>query len=663
MTCSKENLCGVRWGISDTWQSHNNADDVKKAIDGSYLEGWGAKSYVMVSGTLVEQTTCEAETWMRIKLNNHEDHTTLFTTAVRVHIRPNETTGLEGAEIRVGSAESYADSEHQVCNQISDATGSVVLLEPGAHAVLDLACTAEGNYIFLVQPNPVCMNILEFEVVGRRHGCTKCAAGKYAALTGSSACSSCPWAWDESAPWRLWSDESSESIQSCTCMKGMTGSLSGRELVQDIEAHRPTYAGSIALGNFSLAFNRTRRQFLHAPLLVAGSIDRTGAMNLHHPHAFHVKSGGGLTIAVTVKFTDGDCSGSSSGTGTCDGEKILDLGNAKNAISDNIALGRYSETSQLVAQIADGSSRVCEIVSQHGTIEPGKWMAIVLQYDANSNQVMMRKNGNVVAGPSLCMEGGPSDRNITRMLVGKSNFDGDAFFSGEIRELYVADQILRNLTTVCTSSGSDTCSGSAWGSGPGSSCVVQQSSTFTPDVGTQKHRDQGIISSGGSSGLACKALDGKFDSCSQTWRETSPWWRIDLEVPRLIVSVRVHKRTDCCQGDLEGFEIRVGNWPTWQNNPVCAFGVTVPHDQLWVDVHCQGEGRNVFVVLPGANRSLSLCEIEVIGLLNATSAAISGLLPNCTECIAGLSAGGSDRTCVHVYVALNMSFQVCMLFT
>jgi hypothetical protein len=441
--------------------------------------------------------------------------------------------------------------------------------------------------------------------------CTNCTAGSYADTTGSSACSSCAWGWDINVPRRTVFLSSS---QSCTCDKGMTGVLSGRELSQDVVEYRPTHTGSIAQGNFSVEFNRSRRQFLHAQ---------------YRPHLFRIKSGGGLTIAVTARFTDGDCSGSastgSSSNAFCGGEKILDFGNANDATSVNIALGRYFATSRLVAYITDGGSVVCESVSELNAIEPGKWMAIVLEYNSHSNQLTMRKNGHIVANPTSCTGVSPSDRNITKTLVGKSNFVGDAFFSGDIRALYVADQILSMLTTIC----------SAVGTGPGSSCLAQQSSTWTPQAGTQKHRDQGIAGPGGSIGLASKALDSNIDSCSQTWKEASPWWRVDLEVPRLVVSVRVYNRIDCCREALEGFEIRVGNWPTWENNPVCASGVAVPPDPRWVDVDCQGDGRFVFIVLPGTGRSLSLCEVEVTGLPNASSAAITGLLPNCTECIAG----------------------------
>ena len=107
-------------------------------------------------------------------------------------------------------------------------------------------------------------------------------------------------------------------------------------------------------------------------------------------------------------------------------------------------------------------------------------------------------------------------------------------------------------------------------------------------------------------------------------------------MPQLVTSMRVHGRVDCCQEDLAGFEIRVGNYPKWEHNPICASNNAAPTDPSFVDVMCQAEGRYVFIVLPGANRTLALCEVHVIGLGSAAAAAISGLLPNCTTCLAGL---------------------------
>jgi hypothetical protein len=192
--------------------------------------------------------------------------------------------------------------------------------------------------------------------------------------------------------------------------------------------------------------------------------------------------------------------------------------------------------------------------------------------------------------------------------------------------LYITDDVVGDLTRVCNFNIE---------TGKSHPCDALQSSTWTPDAGIQHYRDPGIRGMGMLNGSAGRAMDASEPTCSQTWRERSPWWRVDLEVPRLVVSLHVYGRMDCCQGELEGFEVRVGNWPAWDKNAVCASDVSAPTDTSgkWVD--CQAEGRYVFIVVPGINRSLSLCEVQVAGLPNRGSRAISGILPNCTSCIPG----------------------------
>ena len=271
---------------------------------------------------------------------------------------------------------------------------------------------------------------------------------------------------------------------------------------------------------------------------------------------------------------------------------------------------------------------VCQVWSAEGTIVQDEWLTVMVQYDSSTNTMILRKDGAIVAGPTNCTKA-PSDRSVETLYIGRSRFWNDDYFEGEMRELFVADEVMRDLARACDG---------LIATGGSSACQTLQSSTWTPDVGTQYHRDQGIRAVRGLNGSAMLAVDGCVDNCSQTWREISPWWRVDLEAPRLVVSVRVYGRIDCCQAELEGFEIRVGNWPAWDKNAPCATNVSAPRDPRWVEVSCQAEGRYVFVVVPGTNRSLALCEVQVHGLSNTASSAIAGILPNCTACIAGLSS-------------------------
>ena len=498
-----------------------------------------------------------------------------------------------------------------------------ITVESASHSHFDLQCPSTGMYIYLVQPSNLCLDLLELEVVGRRQGCTQCAAGKYEDQTGSTACKTCAWSWDANLPSRTVSEDfqSLAATESCSCNVGMTGSAGG--FYQDLEAHRPTVQALD--GSFSVVFDRTQTQFLHAALLTSGSTDdifnRPDDMNLHPPKAFNVATAGGLTIVVRVKFTG------SAGFE----EKLIDFGNAKNATADSIKLGRYQGSGRIIAILADGAASHCELLSDEGIIVQNEWMTITFQYEASTNTAILKKNFDIISGPVTCTNT-PSDRNVTRMMIGKGNSNSDDFLNGEIFRIYVADDIIRNLARACSLHIRANQSSEA-----SPACLTLQSTTWTPVVGTQTYRDQMVSSVGGVEGCADLAVDGEVETCSQSWRETEPWWRVDLEVPRLVVSVRVHGRIDCCREELDGFRIYVGNWQSWDRNLPCAVNITAPRDQGWVDVLCQAEGRFVFIVLPGTNRSLALCEVEVHGLSNSASTAVSGILPNCTSCLPGLS--------------------------
>lgn len=254
-------------------------------------------------------------------------------------------------------------------------------------------------------------------------------------------------------------------------------------------------------------------------------------------------------------------------------------------------------------------------------------MTVRVEFDNSTNRILLRKDDVEIAAEN-CVAA-PSDRNLEVSYVGRSRFWNDDYFQGEMRELFVADEVVRNLARRCSLQHQHNQSNEH------SACLTLQSTTWTPSVGTQNYRDQMLSSVGGVEGCADLAVDGDVDTCSQSWRETSPWWRVDLEVPRLVVSVRVYGRIDCCQEELEGLRIYVGNWQAWDRNPACAVNITAPTNPRWVDVLCQAEGRFVFIVLPGTNRSLALCEVEVNGLSNDASTAVSGILPNCTSCLPG----------------------------
>ncbi|KAM6936362.1 fucolectin-like [Lycodopsis pacificus] len=116
---------------------------------------------------------------------------------------------------------------------------------------------------------------------------------------------------------------------------------------------------------------------------------------------------------------------------------------------------------------------------------------------------------------------------------------------------------------------------------------------------------------------AYNAIDGNRNaiysagSCTHTITMTNPWWRVDMLDSYIITSIVIVNRVDCCAERLNGAEIHVGNS---LNNPVVG---TIPRagpgESVTLTFTERVEGRYVIVALPGENRVLTLCEVEVYG--------------------------------------------------
>lgn len=148
-------------------------------------------------------------------------------------------------------------------------------------------------------------------------------------------------------------------------------------------------------------------------------------------------------------------------------------------------------------------------------------------------------------------------------------------------------------------------------------------------------------------GPASFANDGKpgnnnpdSQECSETQKETSPWWRVDLLAAQTVRVVRITTRGCCGHQPIQDLEIRVGNSSAdLQRNPLCAwypgtvgeFGWKLSIDLPFSDrfsfrcvLYCLDEGTTktftcarplvgqyVAIQLVGVEGSLSLCEVEV----------------------------------------------------
>lgn len=157
------------------------------------------------------------------------------------------------------------------------------------------------------------------------------------------------------------------------------------------------------------------------------------------------------------------------------------------------------------------------------------------------------------------------------------------------------------------------------------------------NISFRKPANQSTTVRGGS---ALNANDGELSSdhetkkCSETQKEASPWWQVDLLRAYAVKVVRVTTRGCCGHQPLQDLEIRVGNSSTdLQRNPLCAwFPGTIGELFFTKNIrkqvsHLNGVsdegstktftcarpliGQYVFLQLVGVEGSLSLCEVEV----------------------------------------------------
>ncbi|KAM9400688.1 uncharacterized protein ACWYII_030539, partial [Salvelinus alpinus] len=107
---------------------------------------------------------------------------------------------------------------------------------------------------------------------------------------------------------------------------------------------------------------------------------------------------------------------------------------------------------------------------------------------------------------------------------------------------------------------------------------------------------------------------------------TNPWWRVDLLDVYRVTAVTITNRGDCCPERLDGAEIRIGNSleNNGINNPRCVVISHIPAEETNTFQCNEMEGRYAVVVIPGQNKILTLCEVEVYGT-PAVNVALKGV--------------------------------------
>uniref|UniRef100_A0A8C1QY27 Si:ch73-359m17.2 n=1 Tax=Cyprinus carpio TaxID=7962 RepID=A0A8C1QY27_CYPCA len=120
-----------------------------------------------------------------------------------------------------------------------------------------------------------------------------------------------------------------------------------------------------------------------------------------------------------------------------------------------------------------------------------------------------------------------------------------------------------------------------------------------------------------SLGAAKNAVDGNSDSnymrgsCTHTAGD-NPWWRVDLRKPHKVTRVIITNRGDCCAERIAGAQIRIGNSLAYNGNR----NQSIPSGGTKTFDFSPVKGRYVNIYLPGANKYLTLCEVQVRAATN-----------------------------------------------
>ncbi|XP_045919928.1 uncharacterized protein LOC123979864 [Micropterus dolomieu] len=101
-------------------------------------------------------------------------------------------------------------------------------------------------------------------------------------------------------------------------------------------------------------------------------------------------------------------------------------------------------------------------------------------------------------------------------------------------------------------------------------------------------------------------------TCASVPLQDNPWWQLDLRTIYKITAVSVTSISACCSEELDGAEIRIG-LKNDTSNQRCAI-ISIATGQSKYNYQCGiMEGRFVHVVLPGLQKNLTVCEVQVYG--------------------------------------------------
>lgn len=135
------------------------------------------------------------------------------------------------------------------------------------------------------------------------------------------------------------------------------------------------------------------------------------------------------------------------------------------------------------------------------------------------------------------------------------------------------------------------------------------------NVAYRKPANQSTTVRGGDASHANDGNDNTLHEgkhCSETRKEGSPWWRVDLQRSYDVRVIRVFSPAGGVH-KLQDIEIRVGNSTVISRNRLCAWNPGILEEGVRKDFPCaqSSTGRFVFLQMVGVEGALSICEIQI----------------------------------------------------
>jgi len=276
------------------------------------------------------------------------------------------------------------------------------------------------------------------------YSCTPCAENYYKAEDGNRSCNVCP------------SRSHTDGLtgqSACTCHPlfygGWSGERGGRSSWEGTETvpvlGKPTFF-ALVLTNPSFASILTRHSAPVGSTILPSYIAQGGpqgkgqvTFNRYQsqyldagPRVLNIATNGGLTIVSVVRFTG--IPGWS--------ERIIDLGTGPDG--NNLYVQRAQNTTNLMVWFCHGGCSGHEELTSSGVIVQDVWLTVVVRYRASTKEYWLTvDNATDSAGIASAAL---TDRTLSLSYLGKSHWEGDAYFNGDIAGVFVVDEYLSTET-------------------------------------------------------------------------------------------------------------------------------------------------------------------------------------------------------------------------